>query len=52
MSFTVNLSGGGLLINRFNSSNMLKSTQEKLTVKLIWFLLPDKLIQKIFLLII
>jgi 2-keto-4-pentenoate hydratase/2-oxohepta-3-ene-1,7-dioic acid hydratase in catechol pathway len=30
MSFTVNLSGGGLLINRFNSSNMLKSTQEKL----------------------
>ena len=28
MSFTVNLSGGGLLINRFNSSNMLKSTQE------------------------
>ena len=30
MSFTVNLSGGGLLINRFNSPNMLKSTQEKL----------------------
>lgn len=30
MSFTVNLSGGGLLINRFKSSNMLKSTQEKL----------------------
>ena len=30
MSFTVNLSGGGLLINRLNSSNMLKSTQEKL----------------------
>lgn len=30
MSFTVNLSSGGLLINRFNSSNMLKSTQEKL----------------------
>ena len=30
MSFTVNLSGGGLLINRFNSSNMLKSTQENL----------------------
>ena len=30
MSFTVNLSVGGLLINRCNSSNMLKSTQEKL----------------------
>ena len=29
MSFTVNLSGGGLLINRFNSSNMLKSTKRK-----------------------
>ena len=34
MSFTVNLSGGGLLINRFNSSNMLKSTQEKLPGKI------------------
>lgn len=33
MSFTVNLSGGGLLTNRFNSSNMLKSTQEKLQRK-------------------
>ena len=30
MSFTVNLSVGGLLINICNSSNMLKSTQEKL----------------------
>lgn len=30
MSFTVNLSGGGLLTNRFNNFNMLKSTQEKL----------------------
>lgn len=29
MGITVNLSGG-LLVNRFNSSNMLKSTQEKL----------------------
>ena len=30
MSFTVNLSGGGLLMGRLNSSGMLNSTQEKL----------------------
>lgn len=30
MSFTVNLCGEGLLINRFNSSNMSKSKQAKL----------------------
>lgn len=30
MSVTVKLSGGGLMMNRLNSSNMLKSTQEKL----------------------
>lgn len=30
MSFTVNLSGGGLLINRFNSSNYVEKYTGKI----------------------